>query len=313
VTPPGTDEPSGLRRLGYRVLGSRFDYLLHLRPAEWPIMAAHTALGYVLAVGWDGVGRGEQLGSGLLGIAAWVLGLNAGTLAENSAFDRDDGDIGYLRRPPPPPPHLFGFGLGLMLLGLAASLLLPVPYRLAYVACFILSLAYSAPPVRLKAVPGMDWLINMVGFGALTPFAGWAATGRPLDAGVRLVFVGFCLLFAGMYPLTQLYQLEEDRRRGDRTLALLLGVRTSLGVSILATIGAFQVFALGAVIRGWLVRGEQWRWFLLSGALAAWLAVLLPWLVRSPRLAPAAHQRAMYLALGAWALTDLAVLFGWAT
>ncbi len=284
--PAGTAEPSGIRRLGYRILGPRFDYLLHMRPAEWPIMAAHTALGYVLAVGWSGVAHGQHLGPALLGIAAWVFGLNAGTLAVNSAFDRDDGDIGYLRHPPPPPPHLFGFGLGLMLLGLAASLVLPGPYRLAYVACFLLSLAYSAPPVRLKAVPGMDWLINMIGFGALTPFAGWAATGRPLDSGARLVFAGFCLLFGGLYPLTQLYQVEEDRHRGDRTLALILGPRTSLGVAILATIGAFQAFALSAVIRGWLSRGEQWRWFLLGGALAAWLAVLLPWLARSTRLSP---------------------------
>jgi 4-hydroxybenzoate polyprenyltransferase len=310
--PAESIDSSGFRRHGYRLLGPRFDYLLHMRPAEWPIMAAHTALGYILAVGWSGIARGEYLGAAILGIAAWVIGLNAGTLAVNSAFDRDDGDIGYLRRPPPPPPHLFGFGLGLMLLGLAAALLLPGPYRLAYLACFLLSLAYSVPPLRLKAVPGMDWLINMVGFGALTPFAGWAATGRPLDAGARLVFVGFCLLFAGLYPLTQLYQLEEDRRRGDRTLALMLGARTSLAVALLATIGAFQVFALSAVIRGWLGREEQWRWFLLGGALAAWLVVLLPWLSKSPRLAPAAHQRRMYLALGAWALTDLAILFGWA-
>jgi len=61
-------------------------------------------------------------------------------------------------------------------------------------------------------------VINMWGFGTLTPFAAWAATGRPLDAGHALVLLGFCPLFAGLYPLTQLYQVEEDRRRGDRTL-----------------------------------------------------------------------------------------------
>lgn len=38
------------RRAGYRLLGSRLDYLLHLRPAEWPIVAGHAALGYLLAV-----------------------------------------------------------------------------------------------------------------------------------------------------------------------------------------------------------------------------------------------------------------------
>ena len=35
------------RRAGYRLLpGEQFSYLLHLRPAEWPIMAAHTLLAF---------------------------------------------------------------------------------------------------------------------------------------------------------------------------------------------------------------------------------------------------------------------------
>ena len=43
------------RRLGYRLLpGEGFSYVLHMRPAEWPIMAAHTALGFILAVGQIG-------------------------------------------------------------------------------------------------------------------------------------------------------------------------------------------------------------------------------------------------------------------
>ena len=88
----------------------------------------------------------------------------------------------------------------------------------------MLSVLYSVPPFRLKAVAGADWLINMVGFGTLTPLAGWATTGRPADAAAWIVLLAFCPLFAALYPLTQLYQLDEDARRGDRTLALLLGV-----------------------------------------------------------------------------------------
>ena len=53
------------RRLGYRLFGSAFDYILHLRPAEWPIMAGHTALGWLLATG----GRVPD-GSALLGLFA---------------------------------------------------------------------------------------------------------------------------------------------------------------------------------------------------------------------------------------------------
>ena len=45
-------EGSRLRRIGYRLFpGTGFDYLLHMRPREWPIMIAHTSLGYFLAPG----------------------------------------------------------------------------------------------------------------------------------------------------------------------------------------------------------------------------------------------------------------------
>ena len=76
--PAGSIDSPGFRRHGYRLLGPRFDYLLHMRPAEWPIMVAHTALGYVLAVGWSGIARGEHLGAAILGIACLARALPRG-------------------------------------------------------------------------------------------------------------------------------------------------------------------------------------------------------------------------------------------
>ena len=166
-----------------------------------------------------------------------------------------------------------------------------------------MSVLYSVPPFRLKAVAGADWVINMWGFGTLTPFAGWAATARPLDFGHALILGAFCPLFAGLYPLTQLYQFDEDRRRGDRTLALILGMRASLVVAIVCTLGAFGLFGWAvAVLRPGLWAGA------FAIALAAWLAVLLPWYRGHTGWTPSQHQRGMYQALGAWALTDLVVL-----
>jgi 4-hydroxybenzoate polyprenyltransferase len=300
------------RQSGYRLLGRRFDYLLHTRPAEWPIVAAHTAVGYLLAVGLEGAGRGERLGPALLGLALWVVCLNGGTLALNSAIDRDEGDVAYLRRPPAPPTHLAGFGLALMVAGLAGSLLLPAPYRLAYASCLVLSVLYSVPPFRLKAVPGADWVINMVGFGTLTPYAGWAATGVPLTAPGRMILIGFGCLFAALYPLTQIYQFEEDARRGDRTLARSLGVRRSLLVALAATSVAFLLFSAAALAANWDSR-SWWRWLLLSVAGYGWAAVLVPWLGRHRRMTAHDHQSGMYRALLAWAVTDLVVVITWAS
>jgi 4-hydroxybenzoate polyprenyltransferase len=301
-----------LRRTGYRLFGPSFNYLLHTRPAEWPIMVAHTLLGYVLAVGVHGALRGEHAGPVALGLVLWVLCLNGGTLALNSAYDKDEGDIAYLRQPPPPPRHLARFSLGLMVLGLLLASLLPGEFQAAYAICLVLSVLYSVPPVRLKTVPGADWLINMVGFGTLTPYAGWAATGLPLHPAPGVVLLGFCPLFAALYPLTQIYQFEEDTRRGDRTLALTLGPRRSLLISLAAALLAFGIFALAAWRTGWNP-SESWRWLPPIVAAAGWALVLIPWLLRLNRMTARAHQHGMYRALMAWALTDVAVVFVWGT
>jgi hypothetical protein len=298
------------RQAGYRLLGPRLDYLLHTRPVEWPIVAVHTAVGYLLAVGIENAVRSDRLAPAILGVVLWVVCLNGGTLALNSAYDRDEGDIAYLRQPPRPPAGLAVFGIGFMVLGLAGSFALPLEYRIVYAMCLGLSILYSAPPFRLKAVPGADWIINMWGFGTLTPYAGWAATGLPLGTVGRLILLGFCPLFAALYPLTQLYQLEEDARKGDRTFALWLGMRRSLLVVLSAAALAFGFFMLAALQSRWK-SADYWRWALLALAALAWGLVLFPWFQRLAHMSNRDHQRGMYRALLAWAITDLAVVLAW--
>ena len=297
------------RRWGYRLLpGDLYSYVLHMRPAEWPIMAGHTLLGYVLAVGIQGALQGKLLSEALRALLIWVVFLNGGTLAINSVFDRDEGDIGYLNAPPPLPRYLLHFSVALLVGGQLLARTLPPGFQIAYGICFLLSILYSVPPFRFKAVAGVDWVINMWGFGTLTPYAAWAATGRPLDSGHALVLLAFCPLFAGLYPLTQLYQFDEDRRRGDRTFALILGMRASLWVALGCTLLAFVLFAAAA----WRLHPGN-KGLLQLVPLLLWLAVLLPWLFQHPKWSPAQHQRGMYRALAAWAVTDLTVLFVFAS
>jgi 4-hydroxybenzoate polyprenyltransferase len=303
---------SRLRDAGYQVAGRRLDYLLHLRPAEWPIMAVHFLTGAALAVG-IGAQALDLWRPLLLAATVWVVALNGGTLALNSAFDQDEGDIAYLRSPPKPPPRLAGFAALLMLTGLAAAVLLPAGFAAAYVVCFVLSIVYSVPPVRAKGIPGVDWIINMVGFGLLTPFAGFAATGRVPELTPWLIMIGFAALFGALYPLTQLYQIEEDARRGDRTFAIALGAARSLSISLGLTAAAFALLGWAAVRSAWWAGPDSAPRVLgLGAALFAWLLVLLPWRLRIDGLTSRDQQRRMHHALAAWAVTDAAVLFAWA-
>jgi len=297
------------RRVGYALLpGDACSYLLHLRPREWPIMVAHTSIGFVVAIGLRALFSGEHLVEYLAALLAWVGCLNAGTLALNSAFDHDDGDIGYLDAPPPVPRRLAQVSVALMAAGQIIALALPVGFWLAYAVCFAMSVAYSVPPVRLKAVAGADWVINIIGVGVLTPYAGWAASGMPMRPEGLWILGGFGLLFGALYPLTQLYQFDEDATRGDVTLARRLGIGPSLGVSLTAALGAFAAFAHGLSLAGTTLRGRQALFF----AGAVWVVVLATWLLLHRRMTGEAHKRGMYRALAAWALTDGAVILAFA-
>ena len=287
-----------LRRAAERVFGPRaMPYLLHLRPLEWPIMTAHFLLGALLATG-----RGLPLKPSLLGWLVFVVLLNGGTLAINSAFDQDEGDIGYLKSPPKPPEHLLGFSTALLAASAGLGWFLPRPFFWINLACVAMSLLYSVPPVRLKARAGWDLLVNCLGFGMLTPMAGWALTGRPFNTGILAVSAGFACLFATLYPMTQIYQVAEDQRRGDRTLVIRLGIGSSLFLALIAMLLAHACFA-----GGFLSAKRPILPLLLSAG--AWLAVLVPWMLRWRRRSDAQHEAGMYQGLAAWAVTDLVILF----
>lgn len=297
-----------LRNALQRVFGPTFmAYLLHLRPMEWPIMTAHFLLGTLLAQGWA-LDR-----NALAGWAIFVVLLNGGTLALNSAFDKDEGDIGYLRRPPTPPKYLAHFGYLLLLaslVGSAAFLKIRPGGKYFFeivMTCVLMSVLYSVPPIRLKARAGWDLLINCAGFGFFTPMAGWTLTGRGLEPALVHLCLGFLFLFAALYPLTQIYQVEEDSRRGDQTLVIRMGVARSLTFALGATVVAHLYFAQ-ALIHFNRQHGVRVPLAGLLLSLAGWIGVLLPWRLKWDRLTPAQAEAGMYRGLWAWAITDISVL-----
>lgn len=280
-------------------------YLLHLRPRAWLIVGAHMSVGLFLANGFDF--NPEAVRRWLLAILAWAVLGNGGTLAINSVFDKDEGDIGYLDNPPPPPRYLLHFSISFLILGFLVASWLGARFLVAYSICFILSLAYSIPPLRAKARAGLDVLINSAGYGALTIYAGWAAMDRPFEAPIVNIVFAFFFLFAGFYPLTQIYQMAEDEKRGDKTLALLLGRRNALRFAISSIVIAFG-FMLGEA----LVRYQELRSLGILVALVLWIVVLLPWYRRYREVNMAYEQRGFYLALWVWAITDLGIVLAMA-
>jgi len=286
-------------------------YLLHLRPAEWPILSLHFLTGAALAAGITGLVSNDHRGDLILGTLGFVIGINGGTLALNSAYDRDRGAIAYLEHPPPVPRGLAAVGLGLMGMGLLIALRLPVRFFITCAICALLSVWYSIPPIRLKAIAGLDWLVNFLGFGLLTPYAGWALTGGSLTTSGGIVLTSFAALFGSLYPLTQLYQLEEDRARGDRTLAVAVGITRTFALAIPMAVLALAGLGLAAARAEWSDAVAA-RWAALAVAALAWIATLWPWWLQRLTADSRGHQRFMKRSFLAWAVTDVAVLWAFA-
>jgi 1,4-dihydroxy-2-naphthoate octaprenyltransferase len=155
-----------------------------------------------------------------------------GVFALNDYYDRDEqGPIGGLQNPPLVKGHLLFYLAWLWkLIGLYLSVVYSssINFVLNYVICILMSVAYSHPKIRLKGNPFWSTLIVVLLQGFLIYYFGAVLSNSNVFELSPLKFwMGtfvIILLTLGSYPLTQVYQIEQGNRQGDRTLAIYLGV-----------------------------------------------------------------------------------------
>ena len=172
-----------------------------------------------------------------------------GTTAYNSHYDKDEGPIGGLEHPPPAGPWLLPGSLILQGVGLVLAWLIAPAFAGACLAFAILGVLYSHPVPRWKGSPWMSWTTVMVGQGALGGIAGILASqaggaAPTLTSEIAWGLLGAAAIVGALYPASQLFQMDEDRARGDRTTAMVLGWRgTALATIALSIVGAVLVAA----------------------------------------------------------------------
>jgi 1,4-dihydroxy-2-naphthoate octaprenyltransferase len=149
----------------------------------------------------------------------------------NSFFDKDEKSIGGLKNPPPVNSSLYYFSL---FLDLAAVFLAYWKINLLFsVMIFIYGLvskAYSHPFIRLKKYPITGWLTVGLFQGFFAFLMSYVGINNfeienLMRTKVILAAAFTSVMLLGNYPITQVYQHEEDAKRGDKTLSILLGVR----------------------------------------------------------------------------------------
>jgi 4-hydroxybenzoate polyprenyltransferase len=161
----------------------------------------------------------------------------------NSYYDKDEGSIGGLEKPPPVTNELLFVSLFAEGLGIFMALFVSLDFAIAVFLYGLASKAYSYDKIRLKKYPIISLLT--VGFfqGAFIFIAVYQAVTKKswtetLQIEVLLPALLNSLMLIGSYPMTQIYQHEEDAKRGDLTMSRLLGIRGTFAYTALLFGGA---------------------------------------------------------------------------
>lgn len=169
----------------------------------------------------------------------------------NSFYDKDEDSIGGLKKPPKVKNDLIWVSLFLDLVGLILAAYISWLFALFIFIYGVVSKAYSYPAIRLKKYPWISWFIAGFFQGAFTFVGCYIGLNDFSLLSVLHWHVIFPALLCSIllwanYPMTQIYQHEEDKRRGDLTLSRTLGIKGTFIFSatffILAVVGFIIYF-----------------------------------------------------------------------
>ena len=157
----------------------------------------------------------------------------------NSYMDRDETAIGGLSKPLQPTRQLFFVSVMMDLLALVLSIFISPVFALGILLYILASRAYSYRGIRLKKYPVLGFLTVFIFQGALIFFISYQAILQPVNFTIPILpCIISSLLIGALYPLTQVYQHEADKKDGVITLSYLLGKRGSFVFSAILFVAA---------------------------------------------------------------------------
>lgn len=191
----------------------RIPFSIYLMPVFWFAFSNNTS---------------TNLWNATLVFIVWHLLVYPASNGYNSYYDKDDTPVGGLLAPPKVNTNLIYLVWIFDVLALLVASRLNLTFVVAVWIYLIVSKAYSHPAIRLKSMPilGTFTVIFFQGFFTYTG----TLLGFGLNISDALMTDNFMcasvssLFLLGSYPLTQVYQHQEDKARGDITLSVLLGV-----------------------------------------------------------------------------------------
>ncbi|MEO6290835.1 MAG: UbiA family prenyltransferase [Ginsengibacter sp.] len=144
----------------------------------------------------------------------------------NSYMDKDTSPIGGLATPMKPTKQLFYVTVIMDLAAILLSLLITWIFATGIFFYILASRSYSYRKIRLKKFPFIGYLTVIIFQGAVTFFLVYHASSQQHIIHVPVIaMIASSLLIGGFYPLTQIYQHDEDIKDGVTTISYKLGYK----------------------------------------------------------------------------------------
>lgn len=212
------------------------NFLIHLRlHYQFFILSG----GYFLAALFVNDVNWKQYWLQFLNVHVLLFG---GATAYNSWWDKDEGPIGGLKLPPKMERWMWPASMIMQYAGLAWAVLVGWNFAIIYFISMVLFWLYSSPLTRWKGKPILSLVAIGGSTGMVSYLLGFLATGGyPITYFEDVISFGVACIILSLYPVSQIYQTEEDRKRGDQTFALKYGLK---GVKWLFTV----LFLVGSAI-----------------------------------------------------------------
>ncbi|MGN6530225.1 MAG: UbiA family prenyltransferase [Ginsengibacter sp.] len=142
----------------------------------------------------------------------------------NSYMDGDTSPVGGIKNPMQPTRQLFFVTITMDIVAILISFIISGIFALGIFFYILASRAYSYRKIRLKKYPIIGYVIVIIFQGGVTFFLVYhgSSSNHTLQIPV-LGMIASALLIGGFYPLTQIYQHEDDKKDDVISMSYLLG------------------------------------------------------------------------------------------
>lgn len=237
-------------------------FIIHLR---WHYQVFILSGGFLLGGVLSSTMNWTEFGVQFLNVHLLLFG---GATVYNSYWDKDEGPIGGLKNPPKMSKWMWAASLLLQAIGFMIAFKSGLFFAAVYLSSMLFFWLYSTPHFRWKGKPLKSLVAIGISTGTNSVLLGYLAAGNvTLDIQIIGGALGVMCMVLSLYPISQLYQIDEDIKRGDQTFAIQYGFVGVIQFFVVSFLGGVVLVALSFMnINPWLALT-----FLLIGIITGFL------------------------------------------